>query len=239
MNKRHEINWTTEQVSRLWGYYADNPSYASQYFSNHSGQSIVNYIKNHVSIYDKTILDFGCGPGFLLDKLIKSGASKVYGLDFSRQSVDKANAAHQDKKTFKGAVCLDNLPSLFKDNTFDVVVAVEVVEHLSEDYLLEMLKEVHRILKPGGFFIVTTPNQENLESNKTICPDCGCVFHRWQHLRTWNVTLLKEYMESQSFLTRHIASTIFGRFPIRFLYHLRHFFKKGFSYPHLIYIGKK
>ena len=50
----------------------------------------------------------------------------------------------------------DMTQSSIRDNTFDCIVSVEVLEHVEKD--ADFVREVHRVLKPGGVFIMTTPN---------------------------------------------------------------------------------
>lgn len=188
----HDIEWTPAKISRLWGYYAANPAYKQYYFSYHSGKSILQFVKKYVSFSNKGILDFGCGPGYLIDYLLKEPCKMVCGLDFSEESIAKVNEKFKYEKRFGGAVSTDNLPSPFPDSSKDVIICVEVVEHLNDVELTSVLKDIYRVLKPAGYVIVTTANKEDLEAEKTICPDCGCVFHRWQHLRVWNASTLKE-----------------------------------------------
>ena len=59
-------------------------------------------------------------------------------------------------------VDLDNASLPYADDSFDFVTCVEVVEHL-ENYR-HLLREAYRVLKPGGLFIVTTPNILNMKS---------------------------------------------------------------------------
>lgn len=60
LNKMYEIDWTDEKISRIWNYYAKNPSYQSQYFSYHSGKHIIEYVDKHIKLKNmKTFLDFG------------------------------------------------------------------------------------------------------------------------------------------------------------------------------------
>ena len=48
-----------------------------------------------------------------------------------------------------------------------------------------LLEEVRRVLRPGGHVIMTTPHREDMGKNEVLCPNCRCVFHRMQHLRSF------------------------------------------------------
>lgn len=200
----HEIDWTDEKISRIWNYYAKNPFYQSQYFSYHSGKHIIEYVDKNIKLKNmKTFLDFGCGPGYLIEHLLRFLGNKwggqIYGLDFSKESIEKFREKFIGFNNVVKAMWVNKLPSLIEDNFIDCVFAVEIIEHLSDTYLSATLNEIYRILKPGGYLIITTPNNEDLEANKTICPECGCIFHRWQHVRSWDKVSLKMLLNQHNF----------------------------------------
>ena len=56
----------------------------------------------------------------------------------------------------------DMTNSTLPDNSFDIVVAVEVLEHVKEDVIF--IRQVHRVLKQGGVFLMTTPNGDFVEN---------------------------------------------------------------------------
>lgn len=93
------------------------------------------------------ILDIGCGDGVLLS-LIKNAA--LYGVDLDQTSLDYAAAKVNAKFVQAPAT---KLP--FQSNFFDVVLATEIIEHLSQPKL--MLAEIYRVLKPNGQVIISTP----------------------------------------------------------------------------------
>lgn len=101
-----------------------------------------------------TMLDIGCGGGATLQRLLKrSQGAKVYGIDISEDSVAKArevNKAQLDKQVFIEQGTVSQLP--YEDAKFDLVTAVETVYFWPN--LLECVKEVRRVIKPGGQFVI-------------------------------------------------------------------------------------
>jgi SAM-dependent methyltransferase len=99
------------------------------------------------------VLDLGCGDGELTARVAAAvGTKEVYGVDVNEESLEKAKA--------RGIITvkhdLNKFPYPFETNTFDVVVSNQVIEHLY--YPIRFLREVYRILKPGGYAIISTEN---------------------------------------------------------------------------------
>jgi ubiquinone/menaquinone biosynthesis C-methylase UbiE len=110
----------------------------------------------HVSVNERdTILDAGCGGGRTVSKLAAMATQgKVYGIDFSEASVaaSKRFNAHwiEMGRVEIGHASVSQL--LFPDGMFDLIAAVET--HFWWPNLPEDLREVFRVLKPGGTFVV-------------------------------------------------------------------------------------
>jgi ubiquinone/menaquinone biosynthesis C-methylase UbiE len=104
----------------------------------------------------KDVADIACGTGYGSLILARAGAKSVHGMDVSPETVEycieNSNAPNVNFTT-ANAQDLSGIP----DSTFDVVVSFETIEHLPsmEAYLDEML----RILRPGGTFLVSTPDR--------------------------------------------------------------------------------
>ena len=99
-----------------------------------------------------SIADFGCGRGWLSDKL--SAFGKVTGFDLSQKAVDNARA-HFKNCSF---VCLNAeavIPTEYQQQ-FDIVVSSEVIEHTIAQ--AEYLQNCATLLKQGGHLLITTPN---------------------------------------------------------------------------------
>lgn len=116
---------------------------------------LTNWGLSHVSFCEgMTMLDIGCGGGATLKRLIKrSKDGQVYGIDISEVSVSKARKVNKSllgKQVFVQQGSANDLP--FEDSKFDLVTAVETVYFWPE--LPDCLKEVRRVLKPGGQFAI-------------------------------------------------------------------------------------
>jgi SAM-dependent methyltransferase len=96
------------------------------------------------------VLDAGCGTGALLDRLEERVGTEVYGLDFSGQAL-----AYTRQRGHRHLVQADLTRLPFPDGTFDVITALDVVEHIREDE--GALREVNRVLRPGGVLLVSVP----------------------------------------------------------------------------------
>jgi 2-polyprenyl-3-methyl-5-hydroxy-6-metoxy-1,4-benzoquinol methylase len=183
--KEHAIRWDDQKISHLWDYYARSPVHATAYFSRVHGAQILRSTglsrKQPLSI-----LDFGCGPGFLWEHLVRLDARWNYtGIDFSADSVAALSRKGNGDPRFCGAHYVSKLPAPLPAERYDVVLLVEVVEHLREDDLSATLDEAARLMRPNGQLVISTPNAEILEQAVKFCPECGAAFHEWQHLRSW------------------------------------------------------
>lgn len=106
-----------------------------------------------------TLLDIGVGDAVYESILEKDNLKKleVYGVDISKVQISRA------KKYLKKGLILDvdknKLP--FKENSFDLVLVSEILEHLF--FPDKVLKEAIRVLKKGGYIILTFPNSGALQ----------------------------------------------------------------------------
>lgn len=106
------------------------------------------------AVKQKTVLDVACGEGYG-SSLMADVAHTVVGVDISEEAVRHASS-HYNKpnlKFFQG-----NATNLaFPDDSFDVVVSFETIEHLAEQE--QMLAEIRRVLRPNGILIISSPNR--------------------------------------------------------------------------------
>ncbi len=100
------------------------------------------------------ILDIGCGPGFYVKKIAQKGTT-VWATEISKVYLAQAKKYAVDKNTNFILSPTSKLP--FQDGFFDKILYTEVIEH-DPDYL-KSIKEVHRVLKPGGILVISTPSK--------------------------------------------------------------------------------
>lgn len=106
------------------------------------------------------ILDIGASPFYLLDRALAHGATRAEGIYFANDTHPlREKPAIYSPHGRIGIVHLDveHEPLPYADNSFDVVSACEIFEHL-EYFPSRIGAEIHRVLKPGGTLLLTVPN---------------------------------------------------------------------------------
>jgi 2-polyprenyl-3-methyl-5-hydroxy-6-metoxy-1,4-benzoquinol methylase len=103
------------------------------------------------------ILDLGCAAGALTHFFSQQGAD-VTGIDSEPKAIEKARALFPDLQFEQADVA--HLPQA--DHSIDKAVAGDLVEHLDEPTLNAMLRELRRVLVPGGTLSIYTPNPKHL-----------------------------------------------------------------------------
>ncbi len=105
-------------------------------------------------VKDKTIADIGCADGYGTTFLADYAAS-VTGVDYSAETVALASQKHKHKSNLK--FVQSSVPPLpFENESLDAITSFQFIEHIENR--LDFIKEVYRVLKPGGVFLCTTPN---------------------------------------------------------------------------------
>lgn len=120
---------------------------------------ILNITKKHLPKGTK-VLEGGCGLAENVFKLQKSGYDS-YGIDFAEETINEVRKSYPDLKLF-----VNDVKSIqFDDNTFDGYWSPGVIEHFSEGYT-DIVSEMHRVLKPGGYAFVSFPHMSKYRQKK-------------------------------------------------------------------------
>ena len=233
--KGKSLRWTDELIGRFWNYHSRNQE---KYFTGLYGDQIISALRLYVP-KGARVLDYACGAGGLTGRLLEKGFT-VAACDYSEDSVEVVRNSYEGRAEFIYASTVDQL--LTSNEKFDVVVLIELIEHLDDEKLAQLMSNVRHVLSPGGTVIMTTPNDENLEQETVYCPCCDHSYHRWQHVRSWSDDRLRTYLVSQGLENVTIKKTDFslsihdGFIRYWLLRSIRFVFKK--KYPHLMCVVK-
>ena len=144
-----------------------------------SGRAAYDAIAAHVPIADvDAVLDFGCGCG-RVTRYWDTFAGTVRGSDMSAGAVEwcRANLAFAEFETNGLAP-----PLAFDDASFDLVYALSVFTHLTAELQLAWRDELRRVLRPGGFLLLTTHGRSyasRLTDEERARFDAGELVVRW------------------------------------------------------------
>ena len=111
-----------------------------------------------------SLIDIGCNSGFLWDHLW----DEIFytGVDADEELIEKARKKYANDMQRVSFYAGDVEDLQFEDEAFDAFYMGEVLEHLEDPY--SALKEAYRVLKPGGYGIITTPKKiEGFNPNHT------------------------------------------------------------------------
>lgn len=142
------------------------------------------------------VLDVACGTGYgSYEMADRGGAAMVVGVDIAQSAIDFCRSHYQAKNLefVKGDAALLEFP----DDSFDIVVSFETIEHLAD--INGYLDEIYRITKPGGSCLVSTPNKRLSFKNS---------FHtvEFSH-RSFRKIMSKRFSEVRFFGQDHLRTT--------------------------------
>lgn len=135
MDKKFELKYHIEE-DKNWWFVARR-------------DAISNLIKKNFS-KDSKILDIGCAGGVLVKELIDHGFVHTYGIDYSAVAIEVCK-----QRELKNVFVMDGQLPTFEDESFDLIIASDCLEHLEKEILA--LMQWKRILKKAGKLIIFVP----------------------------------------------------------------------------------
>lgn len=115
---------------------------------------------------DSSIVELGCGPGFLLNFLKNQGFEKLEGVDISEEQI---SIARESGLNVKLADAVDFLQE--KKQEYDVLIAIDFIEHFRKEELFGLFELISDVLKENGLLIIQTPNGQGLFPGGNIYGD--------------------------------------------------------------------
>lgn len=168
-------------------------------------QAILSLVKG------KTVLDAASGSGYGTN-LLADTAKIAFGIEISNEALrySQENFARANLHFFQGSI--NALP--FLDNSFDVVISFETIEHVSEPIQEQFVNEIRRVLRDDGVLIISTPDKHIYSD----LPDYSNEFHVKEFYRdefnkflssSFNfVQFYDQFCSLAYFLTNHQARTM-------------------------------
>lgn len=156
------------------------------------------------------VLDLGCGNGSL-SHMIAQQDYEVVGIEESTSGIAIARLNFPDCQFIQGSIY--DPPKAELLNAFDVVIAVEVIEHLF--YPKELVRLARKLLKPGGQLILTTPYHGYLKN--LILALSGKMDNHFSvlwdggHIKFFSVQTLSKLLEAEGYTNIHFKFA--GRLP--------------------------
>lgn len=156
----------------------------------------------------KTVLDAACGTGYG-SYIMSEYAKSVTGIDLSLDAVNYCNEAYCKDNLYYKNMSVTEMD--FPDNSFDIVVSFETIEHISKEHECEFLSEIVRVLKPDGLLIMSVPNDALLK--KVSYGKYENEFHLVDFSEMDFYKLLDNYFQyfKPFYQTVSLASTIIAR----------------------------
>jgi 2-polyprenyl-3-methyl-5-hydroxy-6-metoxy-1,4-benzoquinol methylase len=227
-----EIHNQTKSVFRYIDHY-EKDAYSSDYFAKrepgteHIERRTREYIAAQVKGKTGRILDVGCGKAWVAQLFCPAGF-EVVSMDISLRNTSKALKRFPFENHFAIVADAFNLP--FKSNTFDYIVASEIIEHVHDPKTF--IKNLFGILKPEGKLILTTPYKEKIQYS--LCIHCNNPTPVHAHLHSFDEKILKSLYPDNDF--KSWKSILFGN---KILIHLRtHFILKYLNFKIWVMIDR-
>ena len=105
-------------------------------------------------VAESKVLDLACGDGYGSVVLARTAAS-VTGVDLDGETIERARSRYSSKNI--DFIVGDATDVPLDDQLFDVVVSFETIEHVKDP--VAVVREIRRLLKPGGLLIISSPNR--------------------------------------------------------------------------------
>ncbi len=139
----------------------------------------IEYIRSFIETNKpKSILDIGCGDGYLINSIPFDKTNNFIGIDLSNKAIQFANA-FSDGYQFK---CI-NLFELKQE--FELITLIEVIEHIPDNLLTTFIKESFSKVKKGGHLIISVPTTVERTQRK--------------HYRHYDESLLEQQIDQPNF----------------------------------------
>lgn len=174
--------------AKLFDYFEQYECEASNFENDKLRQIIIGKVSNEAGI----ILDVGCGSGWVANHFLNQGKT-VVSMDVS--AVNPVRLAEKYPLENHLAVVADVYSAPFRDNSFDCIIASEVIEHVANPKAF--IDALLPLLKPSGKLIITTPHNEKLQYH--LCVHCNKPTPKNAHLYSFTDSNISELLPHKGY----------------------------------------
>jgi ubiquinone/menaquinone biosynthesis C-methylase UbiE len=179
----------------------DFDSIMNMYDTNRRIEVIFQDFLGAEDLKGKTLLDAGCGTGLFTTKAVERGAD-VTSIDIAPKLVEITKRKNPSVTAIAASIM--ELP--FENNSFDIVISSDVIEHTPEPYV--STKEMIRVLKPGGQLCITVPNRSFWFFSVKIANKLNLRDYKglenWVHFDEFKNFLIKNNIKINSYKGIHL-----------------------------------
>jgi ubiquinone/menaquinone biosynthesis C-methylase UbiE len=164
-------------------------------------------------VHGKSVADIACGTGYGTRMLAEAGAKSVHGIDLSEKAIAFARKYYSVPNARFTVADAEELTSL-GNQEFDLVVSFETIEHLAnvEVYLDGMV----RILRPGGQYLVSTPDRRMASVLHWLQRRPANRYHIHEYTRRDLLTLLAKRFRIENWYGQAFVPRWLVLFPVQF-----------------------
>lgn len=151
------------------------------------------------------VLDVGCHSGTFTKKIIDKLKNKqIYGIDISHQAI----ALAQKRIPYGHFEVADAVALPFKDNFFEAVFCLEVLEHVDDPK--KVLSEIKRVLKKDGYVIFLVPSDNKLFKIVWFLWTLYYPVWRHAHVQSFSGSILEDFISSTGFKIEEVKNFNLG-----------------------------
>lgn len=174
--------------------------------TKHDEDRVHQYILSKVNKNSLSVLDVGTGSAWVA-KHFQHTPVKVVSLDISKKNVTIAKQKYPNNNHYP--IVADSFKLPFADNSFDTVIASEIIEHVISPK--KFIAELYRVVNKGGNLIVTTPYKEKLRYY--LCIHCNKKTPVHAHIHSFDENKLVELSPKNNI----VSWSVFGNKGLLFL----------------------
>lgn len=173
-------NWDDKNVSENFNEYSD-------VLENLLGYS---FVFNYLDLDNKNIkkvLDYGCGPGKVSERIAKQYDKLVVAVDESEEMIEIANETRSNQKIIYKRIYDDNL-SFIESSTIDAaILSFVILNHGNKTKICNMLNEIYRVLKPNACLVIldTEPTSVGINFSTFKSGETGKTYMSGDEREAW------------------------------------------------------